>query len=144
MIAILIVTLLAFVSCAQLSELPPTAKDAFALPDRSTRSTQVETFIAGNDLAKAMDAAEYALDSVLFESRPESWTPERRCGEYTTGMYDWAMWGCFYFLPDSDGILKGRVVVESWNSFGVTTNKPWSVMLVSAFRNRMEMIAGTK
>jgi hypothetical protein len=87
----------------------------------------METFIVKATMAQALSAAEYALLSARFYTRPESHTDDRRCGEYTTGLEDWGMWSCFYFLPAEGETLRGRVVVESWNSFGATTNQPWHI-----------------
>jgi hypothetical protein len=124
--------------CSQLSDLPPTANAAFALPDVPRNgNTLLETFTVTATLNEAQKAAEYALASNNFEARPASWTTEKRCGEYTTGWYDWAMGGGFYFQPTQDGMLRSRVIVESWNSFGVTTRQPWHLHLANAFQNRL-------
>jgi hypothetical protein len=124
--------------CSQLSDLPHTATAAFALKDAPrSGNTLMETFVVKATTGDALKAAEYALVSANFEARPESWTDERRCGEYTTGWYDWAMGGCFYFQPAADGTIRGRVIVESWNSFGVTTRQPWHLHLANAFQNRL-------
>jgi hypothetical protein len=129
--------------CSQLSDLPPTANAAFALKDvPRSGNTLMETFTVKATVSDALKAAEYALASSDFEARPVSWTNEKRCGEYTTGWYDWAMWGCFYFQPAADGMLRGRVIVESWNSFGVTTRQPWYLHLTNAFQNRLRSIQG--
>lgn len=122
----------------QISDLPKTADAAFAVPDVArSGNTLVETVIVKASLSDAQKAAEYALASNRFEARPQTWTNEKRCGEYTTGWYDWAMWGCFYFQPTNDGMLRGRVIVESWNSFGLTTRQPWQLNLANAFKNRL-------
>jgi hypothetical protein len=129
--------------CSQLSDLPTTANAAFALKDAPrSGNTLMETFTVKATVSDALTAAEYALISTDFEARPASWTHEKRCGEYTTGMYDWAMWGCFYFQPAADGMIQGRVIVESWNSFGVTTRQPWHLHLTNAFQNRLRSIQG--
>lgn len=141
MIFVIFTVLLA--GCSQLNDLPKTADAAFALPDTPRAgNTLLETFIVQATLADAQKAAEYALVSNDFEVRPASWTAERRCGEYTTGWYDWAMWGCFYFKPQADGTLRARVIVESWNSFGVTTRQPWHLNLANAFQNRIRSVQG--
>jgi hypothetical protein len=137
------VLLLFIVDCSQINDLPRTADAAFALPDVGrSGTTLVQTFTVKATLNDAMKAAEYALTSTDFDPRQDSWTKERRCGEYTTGWYDWAMWGCFYFQPTTDGMIRSRVIVESWNSFGVKTRQPWHLHLVTAFQNRLRDIQG--
>jgi len=132
-----------FTGCSQLSDLPPTANAAFALKDApGSGNTLMETFTVKATVSDALKAAEYALTSTGFEVRPTSWTTERRCGEYTTGLHEWAMWGCLYFQPAAEGLIRGRVIVESWNSFGVTTGQPWHLHLTNAFQNSLRSIGG--
>ena len=128
--------------CSQINDLPRSSEAAFALPDvpRNER-TFMETFVVKATMSEAMKAAEQALAYTRFEERPGSWTNERRCGQRITGWYDWAVWGCFYFARGSaDGTLNGRVITESWRSFGLTTRLPWDSLLTSAFQNRLRTI----
>lgn len=143
MFSVVTVLLMQLTGCSQLIDLPKTSDAAFALPDvPRSGNTLLETFTVKATLSDAHKAAEYALASNNFKARPASWNDEKRCGEYTTGWYDWAMWGCIYFQPTKDGMLRGRVIVESWNSFGVTTRQPWHLHLANAFQNRLRATQG--
>jgi len=128
--------------CASLNELPPDAQSAFALKEPlASHTTRMESFIAQATIDEAMSAAEYALTSSRFYVRPAGSTADRRCGEYTTGLDEWGMWGCFYFLPGKDPkTLRGRVIVESWNSFGATTGQSWHSILAGSFQNRLRVL----
>jgi hypothetical protein len=133
---------MSLVACSQANDLPQSSKAAFALPEvpRNER-TFVETFVVRATMSDAMRAAELALGAVKFEERRDSSNNERRCGHRATGWYDWAAWGCFYFAPgSSDGELKGRVIVETWRSFGLSTRQPWDSFLAAAFQNRLRAL----
>jgi hypothetical protein len=128
--------------CAALNELPHDARAAFALKEPlASHTTRMETFNVEAKIDEAMSAAEYALISSRFYVHPASFTADRRCGEYTTGLHEWGMWSCFYFLPGKDrGTLQGRVIVESWNSFGFTTGQSWHSILAASFQNRVRLL----
>lgn len=128
--------------CSQMNDLPLSSEAAFALPEvPPNERTFMETFVVKATMSDAMRAAEQALASVRFEERPDSRTDDRRCGHYTTGWYDWAVWGCFYFARgNADGTLQGRVVTESWRSFGLSTRQPWDSFLAAAFQNKLRAI----
>jgi hypothetical protein len=133
-----LILLILIVGCSQLSDLPNTAATAFALPDvPRSGSTMMETVVVKTTLTDAQKAAEYALSSNRFDARPETWTNDRRCGKYTTGWNDWAIWGCFYFQPTNDDQIRSRIIVESWNNFGVRTAQPWHLNLANAYQNRL-------
>jgi hypothetical protein len=111
------------------------------LPDVPRRgNTLMETFTIKATLDEARKAAEYALASNSFDERPASRTDDRQCGKHTISLNEWAMWGCFYFQPIQDGMLRGRVIVESWNSLGATTDQLWQLHLVNAFQNRLRLM----
>ena len=128
--------------CASLNELPADARSAFSLKEPlASHTTRMESFIVEANIDQAMSAAEYALTSSRFYVRPEGSTADRRCGEYTTGLNEWGMWSCFYFLPGKDPkTLRGRVIVESWNSFGATTGQSWHSILAASFQNRLRVL----
>jgi hypothetical protein len=128
--------------CAALHELPADARSAFALEEPlASHTTRMESFTVEAKIDEAISAAEYALTSSRFYVRSEGSTADRRCGEYTTGLYEWAMWSCFYFLPGKDAkTLRGRVIVESWNSFGFTTSQSWHSILAASFQNRLRVL----
>jgi hypothetical protein len=133
-----LISLLLIIGCARLTDLPDTADTAFGLPDvPRSGNAMMETVVVRTTLTDAQKAAEYALLSNRFDARPDTWTGDKRCGEYTTGWNEWAMWGCFYFQPTNDGQIRSRIVVESWNNFGVRTGQPWHLNLANAYQNRL-------
>lgn len=130
------------VGCSQANHLPVSSEAAFAFPEvPPNERTFMQTFVVKATMNDAMKAAEQALAYNRFEERRDSWTDERRCGQRVTGGYDWAVWGCFYFMRgNADGTLKGRVITESWRSFGVTSRRPWDEFLTRVFQERLRMI----
>ncbi|HET8671207.1 MAG TPA: hypothetical protein VFM05_11435 [Candidatus Saccharimonadales bacterium] len=133
-----LIFLLVIIGCSQLSDLPNTADSAFALRDvPRSGNTMMESVVARTTLTDAQKAAEYALLSNHFDPRPETWTKDRRCGKYSTSWNEWAMWGCFYFQPTNDDQIRSRIIVKSWNNFGVRTGQPWHLNLANAYQNRL-------
>ena len=133
-----LISLLLTIGCARLTNLPDTADTAFTLPDvPRSGNAMMETVVVRTTLTDAQKAAEYALLSTQFDPRPETWTNDRRCGKYTTGWNEWAMWGCFYFQPTNDDQIRSRIIVESWNNFGARTGQSWHLNLANAYQNRL-------
>lgn len=133
--------ILACAGCAaDLSQMPADASAAFSLPDYPRRNTTLtETVTVQASLNDGLKAAEEAFVSVGFEARPESWTRDRRCAEYTIGWHEWPFWACMYLQPAENGMLRNRIIVEGWNSFGVKTSQPWHIHLATAFQNRLKL-----
>src|SRR2546427_6815167 len=132
MVGLIVFVALKLSGCAQITDLPETPQQAFELKNTQwTDSLLVETFKAKVTLKDALPLADDALAATGFEPRPESSNAGRRCGEYGTTLTEWRMWACFYFVEDQDLDLRGRVIVQSWKSFGATTNQPWHLLLAS-------------
>jgi len=130
------------IGCSQVNDLPLTPEAAFGVPDvpRNAR-TFMRTFVVKATMSDAMRAADEALAAINFKERPDGSTNERRCGHRVTGWYDWAVWGCFYFVPGSESeTIKGRVVTELWRTFGLSTRQEWDLLLTSAFQRRLRAI----
>jgi hypothetical protein len=131
--------------CSQTNDLPQTTEAAFnvpAVPPNARRFTR--TFVVNATRRDAIKAADEALAAVGFEQKSDDSSDERRCGHRLTGWYDWAVWGCFYFLPAGNGnSLTGRVITEEWRSFGLSSRQEWESFLAAAFQNSLEKIHPT-
>lgn len=118
-----------------MKDLPPTTDAAFALQDVArSGATMMETLLLKASTAEVLRAAEQALLSVDFESRPHSWTADRRCGEYTLGWHEWPFWACIYVRQRDSGDVHARIIVESWASSG---RPPWHLHLATALQTRL-------